>query len=225
MGVSWPLFKIVWKFSGSNPCLALMKVFLEGALPIKCSARLLLMMTHQWGQYEKSVCCGTIDSLNQDLYRCATQHVAAWWHGEGSPWVSALKRWKHFCHELMSWADYVIWIKLSSLFREGAWRRWNTEIALSYFSVWSIRYCYILQQKENYQGKSCFGRGLIIVLSWLKRSVPWSWKTGEKESKCSQNRHDWAWNRFVGSGQNEAGLTQWKVFMDDNTRVHFKNQS
>lgn len=124
MGVSWPLFEIVWKFSGSNPCLALMKVFLEGALPIKCSARLLLMMTHQWGQYEKSVCCGTIDSLNQDLYRCATQHVAAWWHGEGSPWVSALKRWKHFCHELMSWADYVIWIKLSSLFREGAWRQW-----------------------------------------------------------------------------------------------------
>ena len=33
-------------------------------------------MTYQWGQYERSTHCGTLDSLNQDPYRCATQHVA-----------------------------------------------------------------------------------------------------------------------------------------------------
>lgn len=121
------------RLSGSrNQCLDLMK----GALPIKCSVRLLLMMTHQWGQYERSVCCGTIDSLNQDLYRTTMQDVVAWWYEESSPCVSALERWE--------------WVKLSSLFQMKGLDSDETN-KLHYYSymINLVLLYYILQQETR----------------------------------------------------------------------------
>lgn len=129
------------RLSGSrNQCLALM----EGALPIKCSTRLLLMMTRRWGQYEKSVRCGTIDSLNQDPYRNAAQDVAAWWCGESSPWVPSLKGWKRIWHELIGEATASRLCHMDQITisfpNEGACGWWITEIALSYYYIGSLWY-------------------------------------------------------------------------------------
>lgn len=201
---------------------------MEGALPIKCSVRLLLIMTHHWGQYEKSVRCGTIDALNQGPYQSAAQDVAAWWCEESSPWVSVLEGWKRFWHEVIGEATASRLCHTDQIIiffpNEGACGWWITEIALFYYYIWSVWYNHILQQeiKENV----AFREVLLIGLSWLKRPDSCGWKPDEKESEC-RKKQTWlrGWNTFVESGQNEAGLSQWKVFMDDNTRVYFKNES
>lgn len=120
---------------------------MTGALPFKCSVRLLLMMTHQWGQYEKSVLCGPIDSLNQDLYHRTMLQTLMMWRRftlDFFPFERRTYSWRELIWVSLKgrlWADYFIWIKSYYIFHLRS--KWmgvsrNTQFVVFFLSSFTV---------------------------------------------------------------------------------------